>query len=286
MDREEKLKALDAALTQIEKAYGKGSVMKLGDSSANMNIETVPTGSLSLDIALGLGAVLAHAYAVAVASAPYGEGPKAAFLVSGCLVYGNVSAGHTAPASLGFPIVFPIYQGFVSQNTSDLALAADDFLPLTSVDFKLFGDSAGSPLCHEDCLNLSNAAHLFLQIPVCKLGLPPVHREGRIVGFHLLILDKCLKGIIILQFLHNGSVIHQGYSLQIRNSALIRSPYRSVCGMAAGGGKIVGLSCLIPVKHHLAAGFLHRRVRPLTGCTPDNWCCHPHERRTGCKRWP
>ncbi len=57
MNREDKLKALDAALTQIEKAYGKGSVMKLGDSGANMNIETVPTGSLSLDIALGLGGV-------------------------------------------------------------------------------------------------------------------------------------------------------------------------------------------------------------------------------------
>ena len=53
MNKEDKLKALDAALTQIEKAYGKGSVMKLGDSGANMNIETVPTGSLSLDIALG-----------------------------------------------------------------------------------------------------------------------------------------------------------------------------------------------------------------------------------------
>ena len=56
-DKDDKLKALDAALTQIEKAYGKGSVMKLGDSGANMNIETVPTGSLSLDIALGLGGV-------------------------------------------------------------------------------------------------------------------------------------------------------------------------------------------------------------------------------------
>ena len=55
MNKDDKLKALDAALTQIEKAYGKGSVMKLGDSGANMNIETVPTGSLSLDIALGLG---------------------------------------------------------------------------------------------------------------------------------------------------------------------------------------------------------------------------------------
>lgn len=55
MAKEDKLKALDAAIAQIEKQYGKGSVMKLGDNSANMNIETVPTGSLSLDIALGLG---------------------------------------------------------------------------------------------------------------------------------------------------------------------------------------------------------------------------------------
>ncbi len=53
--KEEKLRALDAAIAQIEKQYGKGSVMKLGDSGANMNIETVPTGSVSLDIALGLG---------------------------------------------------------------------------------------------------------------------------------------------------------------------------------------------------------------------------------------
>ena len=57
MEREEKLKALDAALGQIERQYGKGAVMKLGDSSANMNVETIPTGSLSLDIALGLGGI-------------------------------------------------------------------------------------------------------------------------------------------------------------------------------------------------------------------------------------
>ena len=57
MVKEDKLKALDAARGQIEKQFGKGSVMKLGDSTANMNVETVPTGSLSLDIALGLGGV-------------------------------------------------------------------------------------------------------------------------------------------------------------------------------------------------------------------------------------
>ena len=57
MEREEKLKALDAALGQIEKQFGKGAVMKLGDPSAQMNVETIPTGSLSLDIALVLGGI-------------------------------------------------------------------------------------------------------------------------------------------------------------------------------------------------------------------------------------
>lgn len=56
-NNEDKLRALNAALGQIEKQYGKGAVMKLGDSAANMNVETIPTGSLSLDIALGLGGV-------------------------------------------------------------------------------------------------------------------------------------------------------------------------------------------------------------------------------------
>ena len=57
INNDDKRKALDAAIAQIEKQYGKGSVMKLGDSNANMNIDVIPTGSLSLDIALGLGGV-------------------------------------------------------------------------------------------------------------------------------------------------------------------------------------------------------------------------------------
>ena len=57
MEREDRLKALDAALAQIERQYGKGAVMKLGDPGSQMNVETIPTGSLSLDIALGLGGI-------------------------------------------------------------------------------------------------------------------------------------------------------------------------------------------------------------------------------------
>lgn len=57
MEKDERLKALDAALGQIERQFGKGAVMKLGDPSVQMNVETIPTGSLSLDLALGLGGI-------------------------------------------------------------------------------------------------------------------------------------------------------------------------------------------------------------------------------------
>lgn len=57
MDRDEKQRALDAAIARIEKDYGKGSVMRLGDKGNAIDVETVPTGSLSLDIALGLGGI-------------------------------------------------------------------------------------------------------------------------------------------------------------------------------------------------------------------------------------
>ncbi len=57
MASDDKKKALEAAILKLEKDYGKGTVMKLGDPQAQVQVETIPTGSLSLDIALGLGGV-------------------------------------------------------------------------------------------------------------------------------------------------------------------------------------------------------------------------------------
>src|SRR6187455_3772073 len=51
----DKSKALDAALSQIERAFGKGSIMRLGKTNRSMDVETVSTGSLGLDVALGVG---------------------------------------------------------------------------------------------------------------------------------------------------------------------------------------------------------------------------------------
>ena len=52
MDKKE---ALENALKQIEKDFGKGSIMRLGEATANMNVEVIPTGILPLDVALGIG---------------------------------------------------------------------------------------------------------------------------------------------------------------------------------------------------------------------------------------
>jgi len=53
----DKLKALDIALNQIEKQFGKGAIMKLGEASSRLSVETIPTGSIALDLALGVGGV-------------------------------------------------------------------------------------------------------------------------------------------------------------------------------------------------------------------------------------
>ncbi len=57
MAKDDKIRALDAAVSQIEKQFGKGSIMKLGTDHGDVSIQTTPTGSLSLDIALGVGGI-------------------------------------------------------------------------------------------------------------------------------------------------------------------------------------------------------------------------------------
>ncbi len=54
---QDKRKALEAAMNQIEKQFGKGSIMKLGEDTSRLNIESISTGSLELDIAIGIGGV-------------------------------------------------------------------------------------------------------------------------------------------------------------------------------------------------------------------------------------
>src|SRR6202142_3965027 len=57
MGKDDRAKELELALTQIEKDFGKEAIMKLGEKSAKVQIEAIPTGALSLDIAIGIGGI-------------------------------------------------------------------------------------------------------------------------------------------------------------------------------------------------------------------------------------
>ena len=56
-ERDEKKRAMDLAIAQIEKQFGKGSIMKLGTSDPPVDVPAIPTGSLGLDLALGVGGI-------------------------------------------------------------------------------------------------------------------------------------------------------------------------------------------------------------------------------------
>lgn len=118
---DDKKKALDAALAQIEKQYGKGSVMKLGDSSANMNIEVIPTGSLSLDIALGLGGVPRGRIIEIFGPESSGKTTVALHIVAEIQKRGGIAGFIDAEHALD-----PVYAKNIGVNIDDLYISQPD----------------------------------------------------------------------------------------------------------------------------------------------------------------
>lgn len=118
---DDKKKALDAALAQIEKQYGKGSVMKLGDSSANMNIEVIPTGSLSLDIALGLGGVPRGRIIEVFGPESSGKTTVALHIVAEIQKHGGIAGFIDAEHALD-----PVYAKNIGVNIDDLYISQPD----------------------------------------------------------------------------------------------------------------------------------------------------------------
>ena len=121
MKDDDKKKALDAALAQIEKQYGKGSVMKLGDSSANMNIEVIPTGSLSLDIALGLGGVPRGRIIEVFGPESSGKTTVALHIVAEIQKRGGIAGFIDAEHALD-----PVYAKNIGVNIDDLYISQPD----------------------------------------------------------------------------------------------------------------------------------------------------------------
>lgn len=121
MVNEEKLKALDAALANIEKQFGKGTVMKLGDTAANMNVEAVPTGSLSLDLALGIGGVPKGRIIEVYGPESSGKTTVALHIVAEVQKSGGIAGFIDAEHALD-----PVYAGNIGVDINNLYISQPD----------------------------------------------------------------------------------------------------------------------------------------------------------------
>jgi recombination protein RecA len=117
----EKSKALEAALTQIERAFGKGSIMKLGKNDKSMDIDTVSTGSLGLDIALGVGGLPRGRVVEIYGPESSGKTTLALHTVAEAQKKGGICAFIDAEHALD-----PIYARKLGVNVDDLLISQPD----------------------------------------------------------------------------------------------------------------------------------------------------------------
>ena len=121
MEKSEKQAALESALTQIEKAYGKGSVMKLGDGNTNMFVETIPTGSLGLDIAVGVGGIPKGRIIEVYGPESSGKTTVALHMVAEAQKLGGIAAFIDAEHALD-----PVYADKIGVNIDELYVSQPD----------------------------------------------------------------------------------------------------------------------------------------------------------------
>src|SRR4030081_244338 len=117
----EKDQTLDSALAQIEKSYGKGAIMRLGDAPATRNVEVIPTGALTLDLALGVGGVPRGRVIEIYGPESSGKTTLALHVVAQAQKLGGVAAFIDAEHALD-----PLYAARIGVNTDDLLVSQPD----------------------------------------------------------------------------------------------------------------------------------------------------------------
>ena len=117
----DKQKALDAALSQIERAFGKGSIMKLGESGKVVETEVIPTGSLALDVALGIGGLPRGRVVEIYGPESSGKTTLALHVLAEAQRRGGACAFIDAEHALD-----PIYAGKLGVNTDELLISQPD----------------------------------------------------------------------------------------------------------------------------------------------------------------
>ncbi len=121
MDKQDKQRALDAALVHIEKSFGKGSIMKLGEATARMTVEAIPTGSIALDLALGVGGLPRGRVTEIYGAEAAGKSTLAQHVIAEAQRMGGVAAYIDVEH-----VLEPEYARACGVNTDDLYIAQPD----------------------------------------------------------------------------------------------------------------------------------------------------------------
>lgn len=173
----DKLKALDMALGQIEKQFGKGSIMRLGEASAKMTVEVIPTGSLALDIALGVGGVPRGRVIEVYGPESSGKTTVALHIVAEAQKMGGVAAFIDAEHALD-----PVYARALGVNIDNLLVAQPDT------------GEQGLEIC--EALVRSGAVDVVVIDSVAAL-VPRAEIEGEMgdahVGLHARLMSQALR---------------------------------------------------------------------------------------------
>lgn len=173
----DKLKALDNALGQIEKQFGKGSIMKLGEASAKMSVEVIPTGALALDLALGVGGVPRGRVVEIYGPESSGKTTVALHIIAEAQKMGGVAAFIDAEHALD-----PVYARALGVNIDDLLVAQPDT------------GEQGLEIC--EALVRSGAVDIVVVDSVAAL-VPRAEIEGEMgdahVGLHARLMSQALR---------------------------------------------------------------------------------------------
>ncbi len=119
--QEERQKALAAAMSQIEKQYGKGSIMKLGDKPKNLDVPVIPTGALTLDLALGIGGIPHGRVTEIYGPEASGKTTLTLSIISEAQKQGKTCAFIDAEHALD-----PVYAGAIGVNIDELVVSQPD----------------------------------------------------------------------------------------------------------------------------------------------------------------
>ena len=256
MNKEDKLKALDAALTQIEKAYGKGSVMKLGDSGANMNIETVPTGSLSLDLALGLGGIPKGRVVEIYGPESSGKTTVALHMISEVQkrggIAGFIDAEHALDPVYARNIGVDIDELYISQpDSGDQALEIAETMARSGAMDIIVIDSVAALVPKQEIEGDMGDSHVGLQARLMSQALrkltPVISKSNCVVIFINQLREKV--GIMF----GNPEVTTGGRALKFYSS--VRMDVRRVEAIKQGGEIIGNHTKVKVVKNKVAPPF-------------------------------